>query len=188
MSSTRVRHTNDQIASRDHMLLIAEQRAFAMWAAAGGRPGDRRRMWLPTWYAMSVEKSSGRIPPAGECHAFAHGVTDGLKRQFLATDRPTTRELAWRTGESIRLSRVANWFGPRGAMPLSVLCMLSLWYQVPVRELLSTYGAPAVRRWCEEHADEAGRVAPRPVVEFPDDAPDSLVAEAGRLTPLSERS
>jgi hypothetical protein len=56
--------------------------------------------------------------------------------------------------------------------------MLSLWYQVSVRDLLSTYGAPAAQRWREEHAEELAQRTLRPVVIFPEDAPQNLVAVA----------
>ncbi len=178
--SSRVRHTNEEIANRNHMLPIAEQRAFAMWASAGGRPSDREYHWLPTWYCMSVQNSTGRTPPKGECYAFAHGVVTGLKERCLMSDRPTAKELAWRTGTA-HPQRVAKWFGDHGNMPLDVLCMLALWYQVSVRDLLSTYGAPAAQRWREEHAEELAQHTLRPVVDFPEDAPQNLVAVAAEV-------
>lgn len=182
MTSNRVRHTNDQIASREHMLPIAEQRAFAMWASAGGRPGDRRYMWLPTWYGMSMQTATGHTPPKGECYAFAHGVVTGLKERCLMSDRPTAKELAWRT-DTAHPQRVAKWFGDHGSIPLNALCMLALWYQVSVRDLLSTYGAPAAQRWREEHAEELAQRTLRPVVIFPEDAPQNLVAVAAGVAP-----
>ena len=175
--SDRVRHTNEEIANRDHMLPVAEQRAFAMWASAGGRPSDREYHWIPTWYRMSIQRTADRTPPKGECYAFAHGVVTGLKERCLLSDRPTAKELAWRTGTA-HPERVAKWFGDHGNMPLDVLCMLALWYQVSVRDLLSTYGAPAAQRWREEHAEELAQHTLRPVVIFPEDAPQNLVAVA----------
>lgn len=133
-------------------------------------------MWLPTWYGMSTQRATDRTPPKGECYAFAHGVVTGLKT-YLSSDRPTARELAWRTDMG-HTDRVARWFGEHGSIPLNVLCMLALWYQVPVRTLLSEYGVPAAQRWREEHAEELAQRALRPVVIFPEDAPQNLVAVA----------
>ena len=97
------------------------------------------------------------------------------------SDRPTARELAWRTGTA-HPQRVVKWFGDHGNMPLDVLCMLALWYQVSVRDLLSTYGAPAAQRWREQHAEELAQHTLRTVVIFPEDAPQNLVAVAAGVT------
>jgi len=155
------------------MLPIAEQRAFAMWSSAGGKPSDRGYHWLPAWYGMSMRITTGHTPPKGECYAFAHGVVQGMKR-YLSSDRPTAKELAWRTDTS-HTARVAKWFSDHGNMPLDVLCMLSLWYQVPVRTLLTEYGAPAAQNWREQHADDLAQDTMRPMTDFPEDNPQSLV-------------
>ena len=174
---TRVRHTNVELAMRDKILVLARRNAAELLRSAGAQPDSRSYPWLTEWYRLCVLNAANRVIDMDEARAFAHGVAAGLRDHYLVQDMPTDKEIAWRTHES-HPRRVTRWFGQHGTIPLEALCVLSLWYQVPVHTLLSEYGAPAAQRWREQHSKERSQRTLRPVVIFPEDAPQNLVAAA----------